>query len=77
MTTTKKKTNKEEKKQDVFEVLYKEPKDEKLTITVKKCFADIKDMCLQCKHRDILNVMGCEKEDCSLWNIRKVIVENG
>ena len=45
--------------------------------TIQVLLKAIKDRCLMCHERKIIEMMGCKTKECSLWGIRAAILEYG
>ena len=50
---------------------------EMTNFTIQVLLKAIKDRCLACHDRKIIEMMGCKTKECSLWGIRAAILEYG
>ncbi len=57
-------------KKDNFDKFYQDPVKPKKELSAKDCLKKIKDMCLFCKGREILLVMGCRNINCPLHEVK-------
>ena len=68
-------TNKKTTVSKVHDQFYMEENKTKppATPTLSTCLKSIKDKCLSCKRREILEVLDCKAEDCPLFTIKHFI----
>jgi len=71
-------TIKKDEPRDQFDAVYKALDDNQAAVlTVEKCLRDVKNKCLECQQRIILNVLTCPEKNCALHELRKRSIEIG